>query len=77
VLVNAAAAAKDVAAYRVALEVKQRAERRGGAILGTMGKRAPVGRLGISNRSQRWREFAALSDKRVTMVRRRRCRAAC
>ena len=44
--------------------LSRRIRRRGGAILGTMGKRAPVGRLGISNRSQRWREFAALSDER-------------
>jgi hypothetical protein len=61
-LANAAAAIRDLAGFRIAREIKLRAERVGGAML-LRTIRAPVSKLKIGNVSPRWRELAGAEDR--------------
>ena len=67
-LVATAEAERAVQAFRDALEVRYRAQRRAGELFLRLGKRAPpASHFGIENAVQRWRELARLDAERFEL----------
>jgi hypothetical protein len=61
----AAADAEDIENFRLGLQLKLRCERRGGVLLWKMLKhvsKLPIGKLGVANCSQYWKELADIPD---------------